>query len=78
MSRLRLVQIALTAVIIAFTVTAVAYAIENYHGPTEAGADYTTEVEGVRVQTFDIRAGYCVVATHDTAQGAGVAMWCTN
>ena len=34
--------------------------------------------DGVRIQTFDIRAGYCIVATHDTAQGASVAMWCTN
>ncbi|ATN88959.1 hypothetical protein SEA_SCHATZIE_147 [Mycobacterium phage Schatzie] len=34
--------------------------------------------EGVRIQTFDIRAGYCIVATHDTSQGASIAMWCTN
>lgn len=34
--------------------------------------------DGVRIQYFDIRAGYCVVATHDTMQGASVAMWCTN
>lgn len=36
------------------------------------------QLEGVKIQKFNIKVGYCVVATHDTMQGASVAMWCTN
>lgn len=45
---------------------------------TAADDNKGQNLEGVKIQKFNITLGYCVVATHDTMQGASVAMWCTN
>jgi hypothetical protein len=43
--------------------------------PPVASSD-TAGPEGVRVQTFQQNGATCIVATHDTAQGASVGLWC--